>query len=182
MKPIETQYAGHRFRSRLEARWAVFFNAAGVEWLYEPEGFTLENGTRYLPDFYLPKAGCYVEVKGDMSRLDTDLLNRFARDNQEVLLLGPIPKVQEGRGWVHPMFVGNLVIPAAFNEVGSVDTPAPTNWWLPNVANAHDPEYAAQVVIQDRWLSGVEGKASHKHTCAWYIAAAGARFEHGERG
>ena len=28
-KAIETRYAGHRFRSRLEARWAVFFDALG---------------------------------------------------------------------------------------------------------------------------------------------------------
>ena len=27
IKPIETNYKGYRFRSRLEARWAVFFDA-----------------------------------------------------------------------------------------------------------------------------------------------------------
>ena len=26
IKPIETKYNGYRFRSRLEARWAVFFD------------------------------------------------------------------------------------------------------------------------------------------------------------
>jgi hypothetical protein len=36
---IETHYKGYRFRSRLEARWAVFFDALGYEWQYEPEGF-----------------------------------------------------------------------------------------------------------------------------------------------
>jgi len=30
IKAIETEYDGHRFRSRLEARWAVFFNAVGL--------------------------------------------------------------------------------------------------------------------------------------------------------
>lgn len=48
---IETEYRGYRFRSRLEARWAVFFDALGLQWEYEPEGFNLPNGTRYLPDF-----------------------------------------------------------------------------------------------------------------------------------
>lgn len=38
IKPIETRYAGCRFRSRLEARWAVFFDALKIEWEYEPEG------------------------------------------------------------------------------------------------------------------------------------------------
>jgi hypothetical protein len=50
IKPIETRAYGHRFRSRLEARWAVFFETLGVQWEYEPEGFDLD-GEFYLPDF-----------------------------------------------------------------------------------------------------------------------------------
>lgn len=53
IKAIETRYKGYRFRSRLEARWAVFLDSLGVKWEYEPEGFDLESG-RYLPDFFLP--------------------------------------------------------------------------------------------------------------------------------
>lgn len=51
MKPIETMFQCYLFRSRLEARWAVFFEALGLEWEYEPEGFELGDGVRYLPDF-----------------------------------------------------------------------------------------------------------------------------------
>ena len=51
IKAIETRYKGYRFRSRLEARWAVFFDACGYQWEYEPEGFHLPCGTHYLPDF-----------------------------------------------------------------------------------------------------------------------------------
>mgnify|MGYP003350141165 CR=1 FL=1 len=50
MQPITTIYKGYRFRSRLEARWAVFFETLGLDWAYEPEGFDL-GGTQYLPDF-----------------------------------------------------------------------------------------------------------------------------------
>ena len=64
IKPIETLYQGYRFRSRLEARWAVFFDTLGIEWQYEKEGFELPNGTRYLPDFWLPKLDCWIEIKG----------------------------------------------------------------------------------------------------------------------
>ena len=53
LKAIETEYKGYRFRSRLEARWAVFFDACHVRWEYEPEGFVLPNGQYYLPDFLL---------------------------------------------------------------------------------------------------------------------------------
>jgi len=63
LKAIETSYKGYRFRSRLEARWAVFFDHIGVKWEYEPEGFEFKDGSRYLPDFRLPDVGMWVEVK-----------------------------------------------------------------------------------------------------------------------
>ena len=63
IKPIETHYNGYRFRSRLEARWAVFFDKIGQRYEYEPEGFDLGVHGRYLPDFYLPDIGRYIEVK-----------------------------------------------------------------------------------------------------------------------
>lgn len=62
MKPIETKYHGHRFRSRLEARWAVFFDAFGVSWEYEPQGYDLGELGYYLPDFIL-EGRVIVEVK-----------------------------------------------------------------------------------------------------------------------
>lgn len=76
IKPIETYYKGYRFRSRAEARWAVFFDACNVEWEYEPEGYDLGDGLGYLPDFLLHNIGIrsseddgqtfdlYIEVKG----------------------------------------------------------------------------------------------------------------------
>lgn len=63
IKAIETIYNGYRFRSRLEARWAVFFDAAGIKYEYEPQGFVLSDGTCYLPDFFLPDFQVYAEVK-----------------------------------------------------------------------------------------------------------------------
>ena len=65
-RAIETNYKGYRFRSRLEARWAVFFDALKVDWQYEPEGYNLGEFGWYLPDFYLPNVngGLWVEIKG----------------------------------------------------------------------------------------------------------------------
>lgn len=60
--PIETEYGGYRMRSRLEARWAVFFDALGVAWEYEKEGYEMSSG-RYLPDFWLPQVSMFAEVK-----------------------------------------------------------------------------------------------------------------------
>lgn len=48
-KGIPTEYNGIRFRSRLEARWAAFFDGVGWPWQYEP--FDLDG---YIPDFVLP--------------------------------------------------------------------------------------------------------------------------------
>jgi hypothetical protein len=58
---IETKYAGHRFRSRTEARWAVFFNELGLVHEYELEGFKLSNGEAYLPDFGLDQLQCWAK-------------------------------------------------------------------------------------------------------------------------
>lgn len=63
IKAIDTVYKGCRFRSRLEARWAVYFDCMGIAYEYEPEGFEFEDGTKYLPDFYLREIDAYVEIK-----------------------------------------------------------------------------------------------------------------------
>lgn len=65
IKAIETHYKGYRFRSRTEARWAVFFDSLGVEWEYEVEGFELPTGEWYLPDFRVSTVfgHSYMEVK-----------------------------------------------------------------------------------------------------------------------
>lgn len=108
LKPIQTEYGGFLFRSRLEARWAVFFDACGVDWEYEPEGYDLGNGIHYLPDFLLhgvdgrDGGDLYVEVKGQMTDSDAEKINRFAELGMEepdqygksataILVVGRIP-------------------------------------------------------------------------------------------
>ena len=65
MTPIQTKFGGSLFRSRLEARYAVLFQACRLPYEYEREGFLLEAGRflPYLPDFWLP-TGTWLEVKG----------------------------------------------------------------------------------------------------------------------
>jgi len=61
-------YQGLRGRKYMRSRWelalAHVLDEKGVEWEHEPEPFTLSNGMRYTPDFYLPGADQYIEVKG----------------------------------------------------------------------------------------------------------------------
>lgn len=108
IKAIPTEYKGYRFRSRLEARWAIFFDACGVEWEYEPEGFDLGDGLYYLPDFLLhgvdgrDGGDLYVEVKGQMTDEDAEKIVRFAKMGMDdpnvygksktaILVVGHIP-------------------------------------------------------------------------------------------
>ncbi len=62
IQAIPTDYHGYHFRSRLEVRWAVFFEALGVRYRYEPERFDLGEFC-YIPDFYLPGFRMWAEVK-----------------------------------------------------------------------------------------------------------------------
>ena len=56
---IPTQYRGRQYRSRLEARWACFFDLLGWRYEYEPCDFE-----GWIPDFVLCEAfTVFVEVK-----------------------------------------------------------------------------------------------------------------------
>ena len=96
IKPIETKYKGYSFRSRLEARWAVFFEELGIKYLYEHEGYDLteinkdpaffvdgDSGPRlrpdetwYLPDFYLPDYKWYFEIKPNKEAVTDGALDK----------------------------------------------------------------------------------------------------------
>jgi hypothetical protein len=107
IKAIETYYKGYRFRSRLEARWAVFFDALGIKYQYEPQGFRISNRYPddggpfvYLPDFYLPGCDIYVEVKGQIHHqplLDqiVDCLDFGNLPGRGLILVGNLPNHRE---------------------------------------------------------------------------------------
>ena len=116
IKPKETFYDGHRFRSRLEARWAVFFNALNVPYEYEPEGFVLSDNKVYLPDFRVKCYGTrgdirkkpfdlWIEVKGRMTPDAADLIKDFAKPEYGFNADGDPILVYHG----HPVLVvGNI--------------------------------------------------------------------------
>lgn len=61
---IPRRYAGVNFRSTLEADWASTLDDIGILWEYEPKTVTLPSGATYIPDFFLPELGMWIEVKG----------------------------------------------------------------------------------------------------------------------
>jgi hypothetical protein len=112
LRPIQTRYKGYHFRSRLEARWAVFFDELGLDWEYEPEGFDLGDLGLYLPDFrvWLPECGTgyfWVEVKpqkpkecgDDNANVSREVLlaRRLAMATRAVVLFGTAETFQDIR-------------------------------------------------------------------------------------
>lgn len=110
-RAIETVFKGYRFRSRLEARWGVFFETLGLEWTYEPEGFDLD-GIWYLPDFQVktPQGeDIWYEVKP--RGVDEDgKFSRFAKSffespRAEILSGDPVEVIEQAEicprcGWI----------------------------------------------------------------------------------
>lgn len=105
IRAIPTIYRGRRFRSRLEARWAVILDQLGIQWEYEAEGCEIKIGPgawiRYLPDFTLrfpeEKRGgrtpstLYLEVKGQMTFEDAIKIKAFADTGRAIYVAGAIP-------------------------------------------------------------------------------------------
>lgn len=210
MKPIETMYAGCRFRSRLEARWAVFFDHLDIQWEYEPQGFELPTGRRYLPDFWLPGIepdieSTWVEVKGNNADLDYDLLcalldhgnglphtDRSLDTGRGLIILGPIPRPREGHLPVHPILQHHKGVWAALMHFGppGLDTVIPLHedheWFGDGMAGAmYGSDLIAPRYGYAAWLD--RQRAANR---AWviqtvnraYTAARSARFEHGASG
>lgn len=95
MRPIETKYRGVTFKSRMEARWAVWFDEMEWTWIYESKTVELENGLIYTPDFWLETHECHAEVK---PCFPTALEMKKIRSLPECLLLIEVPDYQ--RYWL----------------------------------------------------------------------------------
>lgn len=189
MKAIETEYKGYRFRSRLEARWAVFFDACGVKWEYEPEGFDLGDGIYYLPDFLLHDVlychgiaenrtldKLWVEVKGDITEKDVEKISKFANvcynggyggkvDNSIIVL----SKIPEGNNTCDLL---DSVIGNSFDfSFGAIDG----DWYgaFPCINNEGHFKLAGET-------SSYRFDVDEKATVKAYKLARQARFEHGQ--
>jgi len=61
-KPQDTEYGGILYRSKLEARWALFFDENKISHKYELAKVDL-GIDKYTPDFWLPEFQLWVEIK-----------------------------------------------------------------------------------------------------------------------
>jgi hypothetical protein len=102
-------YRGVQFRSRLEAKWAAFFDQCGWRWSYEP--FDLYG---WIPDFLIGESRTLVEIKPYMTAeefADTQQKIIAAGYRDKVVLLGldPTWRVTVGEG-LDPPTIGWLSI------------------------------------------------------------------------
>ena len=193
LKAIQTEYKGYRFRSRLEARWAVFFDTLGVKWEYEPEGYDLGNGVYYLPDFLLHDVtvnhglfqrhcDIYVEVKGVMTSEDARKIIRFSD-------LGYDDENRDGVSKTAVLVVGNIPEGESMQDL---------MWNMQELAYSGNPPYYNFETIDGDYFAAYPGVDKHgtftlfgddssytwsmneKATERAYRMARQARFEHGE--
>lgn len=142
IKPIETEYAGIMFRSRLEARWAVFFDTLGIEWEYEPEAFHLPSGS-YLPDFFLPSVNAWFEVKG-----------RHAKDNHHKLFELVARTGIDG-------YIATGSMPTDLGVSG------PVTRFMPHIWSMDDFDHYAWCVCPWCGKPGIEFEARGARVCGW---------------
>jgi hypothetical protein len=199
IKAIETKYKGYRFRSRLEARWAVFFDALKLAWDYEPEGYELptkkwmtddpkdpgiEVVHRYLPDFYIRDCEMFVEIKGS-----TPTPDEFGKCSELAQQSGKAVLVCWGLPYENPNYL--YCWDTTDSSGGSFDTWGSFLW---PVSSATGLVVHAERLREDRriYLGGNFTNEVYNLSCApfdpnaghfdWAVnAARAARFEHGEK-
>jgi hypothetical protein len=188
IRPIETRYAGCRFRSRLEARWAVFFDTLGVRWEYEPEGFELDNGDRYLPDFWLPDIETWFEVKAQEPV--ESKLGRFSETcpGRLIIAIGQMPDIRTFDRGGHPFGSFNGGAEGSFDLWLGFCLDGHYAWcscpWCGKFGIEFDAR-GARVCGYEKHGQPYEDKAysgDNPLILAAYAAARSARFEHGENG
>jgi hypothetical protein len=198
--PIQTRYKGCYFRSRLEARWAVYLDSVGLKWEYEKQGFNLQDSTGwlpkkypgkscYLPDFWLNDVNMWAEVKpeafSDLELARARLLTN--NTNHPVILLVGLPACQP-----YDFFQPELYGCGGCRSLG----PGPDGW---------DMDKPTKTSLCNCLLSMFKGYPTYQHRLFTHIAdddledwvfdkkagvfsdvavgveaALSARFEHGE--
>lgn len=90
------EYKGNNFRSKLAAKWAVFFDAMGIIYEYEPECIELSETLKFIPTFkikvYTPNYDKYVDyyvkvTKNPLDEYQMEQIYSLVRMKKESLLL-----------------------------------------------------------------------------------------------
>lgn len=181
MKAIETHYRGYRFRSRTEARWAVFFDKLGLRWDYEEQGYVLPKSGCYLPDFKLILATeelVYCEVKhsdaDDFANDEISKLKEFANACRcKVILLTGVPDYRVYNQLL-PDAPPNTLSAAFFRDYDPFVVTADAYWF--QVLELDSRTGRLFFALDERALRKAFGRGYLEAVAS----ARAARFEHGE--
>jgi hypothetical protein len=183
MHAIETIYDGHRFRSRIEAKWAVFFKSLALPYHYEPEGFNFD-GSCYLPDFWIPSWKSYVEIKWEKPSLEelgkAELLNAQLGKNLLLVYGEPWPKKYN----VIPFGSHQVLMHADGTMLQFMQCRRCTNIFLVSIDDS-DTHWAGSTIGHPTAASDCRGCSDrypliHNEIERAFSNAMTARFEHGE--
>lgn len=139
-KSIPTFYNAVTFRSRLEARWAVFMDHLGVPWSYEHEGYALDSGW-YVPDFWLPTLQTHLEIKPSVFSPSADsqvenLCGELALQTKRRVVLFLGSPAEQG-----PILNGDPYRPASSHETGTVFVHCSPPQYDPDIPESHSYRY-----------------------------------------
>lgn len=189
LKPIETVYNGYRFRSRLEARWAVFFGELGIEYIYEPEGFIFPDGTHYLPDFYLPDMHTFFEVKGIMNDKDMHKINQLLDYSGKHVAIGyadmtfeasDLCEVDENGNPVYQFYGTENSSLCLCNDCNKYYFMGEIGSWECRCCGAYDGDNGFIRVLEGDWADRERSWWMSSEVKSALAKARQARFEHGE--
>jgi hypothetical protein len=203
IKAIQTRYAGCHFRSRLEARWAVFFDHLDIKWEYEAQGFECterlncgKETFRYLPDFWLPDIAIHAEVKGSLTQSELSRLVHAAASlssndgggchdagGHDVVVLGPIPRTADVVPLRLHMHKGDLLSsPWEIDEPGT-SCPRSSGRYAEIGNDSGEGRWVSNsALVIKHFLQGWWQFGSSRKLQAAYNTARSARFEYGECG
>ena len=182
IKPIETVYNGYRFRSRLEARWAVFFDSLGIKYVYEPEGLCID-GKHYLPDFFLPESKQFFEVKGVMSDDSKDKIESLISAGYSVTIGYDDGKFTACDYWcedTYELCTGSESWLCKCKECGKYWFMGSNGIYSCQCCSAYDGDHLFDIVMSCcNYDSPHSGHVEYENLELWNVAK-GTRFEHGE--
>lgn len=80
-----------KFRSSYEHAFAVYLKEIGIKFLFEKYGEEIMNITdtklHYIPDFYLPEYGIYIEIVNHMDKRLAQKMYLFKKQNRNAKLI-----------------------------------------------------------------------------------------------
>ncbi|WP_143136945.1 hypothetical protein [Burkholderia ubonensis] len=199
IRAIPTVYNGVRFRSRLEAKWAAFFDFVGWKWEYEPRDLA-----GWIPDFRLealgaPNGELLIEVKPVRYEMRIPDAIYFvpgkiisAAPSHELLIVGESPCFNVGWGGA-PNTEGGLIALGWMVERAGVEWVEEDDEQADSFSTAFMGFWSKGYGIRGqygRWhdrISGLyEGNAAAEHPCsdikkAWKDACNRVQWRPGDR-